>query len=156
MLPDAPRRFSVLRHLAFVLLLCAAGCAPKFERPNLTVTSIEMRGGNLLQQNFLVKFQVQNPNERALPVSGLHAELSVAGQRIASGVSSRSFVVPPMGQSEFDLIITANMALALLKLSNHSGDSIDYQVTGAASLDLPFMHDLPFHQTGSLSLKQFH
>jgi LEA14-like dessication related protein len=32
-----------------------------------------MQGGNFLQQNFLVKFQVQNPNRRALPVSGLHA-----------------------------------------------------------------------------------
>jgi LEA14-like dessication related protein len=156
MLPDAPRRFSVLGRLTLVVLLCTAGCAPKFERPNLTVTGIEMHGGNLLQQNFLVKFQVQNPNPRALPVSGLHAELSVAGQRIASGVSSRSFVVPPMGQSEFDMTITANMALALLTLSARSGDSIDYQVTGSASLDLPFMHDLPFHQTGSLSLKQFH
>jgi LEA14-like dessication related protein len=156
MLPDALRRFSVLRHLAFVLLLCAAGCAPKFERPNLAVTGVEMRGGNLLQQNFLVKFQVQNPNQRALPVNGLHAELSVAGERIASGVSNQSFVVPPLGQREFDMTITANMALALLKLANRSGDSIDYQVTGAADLDLPFMHDLPFHQTGSLSLKQFH
>ena len=114
-----------------------------------------MQGGNLLQQNFLVKFQVQNPNQRALPVSGLHAELDVAGERIASGVSNRSFVVPPMGQIEFDMTITANMALALLKLSGRRGDSIDYEVTGAASLDLPFMHDLPFHQTGSLSLKQF-
>jgi LEA14-like dessication related protein len=156
MVPDAPRRFLVLRRFALALLLCASGCTPKFERPNLSVTSIEMQGGNFLQQNFLVKFQVQNPNQRALPVSGLHAELSVAGERIASGVSNRSFVVPPMGQTEFDMTITANMALALLKLSNQHGDSIDYEVTGGASLDLPFMHDLPFHQTGSLSLKQFH
>ena len=156
MLPDARRRFLVLSRLALVLLLCVGGCAPKFERPNLTVSSIEMQGGNLLQQNFLVKFQVQNPNRRALPVSGLHAALDVAGERIASGVSNRSFVVPPMGQIEFDMTISANMALALLKLSNRHGDSIDYEVTGAASLDLPFMHDLPFHQTGSLSLKQFH
>ena len=155
MVPDALRRFLVLRRLALLLLLCAAGCTPKFERPNLSVTSIEMQGGNFLQQNFLVKFQVQNPNQRALPVSGLQAALDVAGERIASGVSNRSFVVPPLGQIEFDMTISANMALALLKLSNRHGDSIDYEVTGAASLDLPFMHDLPFHQTGSLSLKQF-
>ena len=155
MLPDAPHRFLVLRHLALVLVLCAAGCAPKFERPNLSVTSIEMQGGNFLHQNFLVKFEVQNPNPRPLPVSSLHAELNVAGERVASGVSNRSFVVPPMGQMEFDMTITANMALALLKLANGQGDSIDYDITGAASLDLPFLHNLPFHQTGSLSLKQF-
>ena len=108
----------MLRHLAFVLLLCAAGCAPKFERPDLTVTGIEMRGGNLLRQNFLVKFQVQNPNQRALPVKGLHAELSVGGERIASGVSNRALWCRPWDKSEFDMTITANMALALLKLAN--------------------------------------
>jgi LEA14-like dessication related protein len=111
-----------------------------------------MQGGNLLQQTFLVKFQVQNPNNRALPVSGLHADLNVAGQRIASGVSNQAFVVPPMGESEFDMTITANMAMALLQLANRHADSIDYEVTGSANLDLPFMHDLPFHQTGSFSL----
>jgi len=132
--------------------MCCAACAPKFERPNLTVLGIQMQGGNFLQQNFLVKFQVQNPNDRALPVSGLHAELNVGGQRIASGVSNRAFVVPPMGQSEFDMTITANVAVALLQLANRHSDSVDYEVTGAADLDLPFLHDLPFHQTGSFSL----
>jgi LEA14-like dessication related protein len=145
----------MMRRMLLALLLCVAGCTPKFERPNLTVSSIELKSGNLLQQNFLVKFQVQNPNDRALPVSGLHAELNVAGQRIASGVSNRAFVVPPKGESEFDMTITANMALALVQLANQHADSIDYEVTGAASLDLPFLHDLPFHQTGSFSLSQF-
>jgi LEA14-like dessication related protein len=145
----------MVRPLLLALLLCAAGCTPKFERPTITVTSIDMQSGNILQQNFLVKFQVQNPNDRTLPVSGLHAELDVGGQRIASGVSNRAFVVPPMGQSEFDMTITANMALALLQLANQHTDSIDYEVTGAASLDLPFLHALPFHQSGSFSLRQF-
>jgi LEA14-like dessication related protein len=138
--------------MMLVLLMCCAACAPKFERPNLTVSGIQMQGGNFLQQNFLVKFQVQNPNARALPVSGLHAELNVGGQRIASGVSNRAFVVPPMGQSEFDMTITANVAVALLQLANRHSDSVDYEVTGAADLDLPFLHDLPFHQTGSFSI----
>jgi hypothetical protein len=51
--------------------------------------------------------------------------------------------------------ITANMALALLKLAGRKdshGDSIDYDMTGGASLDLPFLRDLPFHQSGSFAL----
>lgn len=142
--------------LILILLLCTVACAAKFERPNLNVVGIDMKSGNLLQQTFLVKFQIQNPNDRELPVSGLHAELNVGGEQIASGVSNRAFVVPAHGQSEFDMTITANMALAMLKLANQHADSIDYEVTGAASLDLPFMHNLPFHQNGSFPLKGSH
>jgi len=135
-----------------LLLLCSAGCAPKFERPNLSVVGVQMQGGNFLQQSFLVRFQVQNPNDRALPVSGLHAELDVGGQRIASGISNQAFVVPPFGQSEFDMSISANMAMALMQLAGQHSDSIDYELTGAANLDLPFLHEVPFHQAGSFSL----
>lgn len=115
-----------------------------------------MRGGNLLAQNFGVKLNVQNPNDRALPVRGLHAELRVGGDAIATGVSDRAFVVPPFGESEFDVTITANLALALLKLAdkaNQNADSLDYEVSGAVSIDLPFLSNLPFHQSGSFSLK---
>ncbi|HLN50380.1 MAG TPA: LEA type 2 family protein [Steroidobacteraceae bacterium] len=143
----------MLGQLTLALLLCVAACTPKFERPIITVASIEMQHGNLLQQEFQVKFHIQNPNDRALPVKGLHAELSIGGDRIASGVSNRAFVVPPLGDADFDMTITANMAMALLKLANQHTDSIDYEVTGAASLDLAFLNDLPFHQNGSFSLK---
>ena len=128
---------------------------PKFNRPNVSVVSIEMRGGNILQQDFAVKLNVQNPNDRALPVKGLHVELNVGGEEIASGVSDRSFVVPALGESEFEMTIKANLAVALLKLSdkmNQHADSIDYNLTGGASIDLPFLRDLPFHQSGSFPL----
>jgi LEA14-like dessication related protein len=131
--------------------------APKFARPNLSVTSIQLVSGNLLQQNFLVKLNIQNPNDRALPVTGLHAELNVAGERLASGVSNRPFVVPAFGETQFDMTITANAALALLQLMQRKDtqrDSIDYDMTGAASIDLPFLRDLPFKQHGSLSLSR--
>jgi LEA14-like dessication related protein len=149
----------VKRLLPVSVVLCLAACTlltPKFTRPNVSVVSVEMRSGNLLQQNFAVKLNIQNPNDRALPVSGLHVELNVGGEQIASGVSDRAFVVPALGESEFDMTIKANMALALLKLANkmdQQSDSIDYDLTGAASIDLPFLRDLPFHQTGSFSLK---
>jgi LEA14-like dessication related protein len=130
--------------------------APHFERPILTVAGIELVGGNLLQQNFLVKFNVQNPNDRALPVTGLHAELNVLGERVASGIVDRAFVVPAQGSSQFDMTISANLALVLFKLKANSdkrSDDIDYELTGAASIDLPFLREVPFHQNGVFSLK---
>ena len=129
---------------------------PKFNQPNVSVISIEMRSGNLLQQIFAVKLNIQNPNDRALPVRGLHTELSVGGEQIANGVSDRAIIVPAFGQSEFDMTITANIALALLKLAdkaNQHADAIAYDLTGAASIDLPFLRNLPFHQTGSFNLR---
>jgi LEA14-like dessication related protein len=158
MLPRLSR--ILLRPTVFGLALSlASGCslvAPKFTRPNVTVISIEMRSGNLLQQSFAVKLKIQNPNDRALPVRGLHVELNVGGEQIASGVSDRAVVVPAFGESEFDMTISANLALALLKLAdkaNQRADSIDYDLTGEASVDLPFLRKLPFHQSGSFNLK---
>jgi LEA14-like dessication related protein len=150
MLPRLPRI------LLLLLVLGACSLTPKFIRPNVTVTNIELRGGNLLQQTFAVKLNIQNPNDRALPVRGLHTELSVGGEVIASGVSDHAIVVPAFGESEFDMTITANIALALLKLAdkaNQHADLVDYELAGEASIDLPFMRSLPFHQTGSFSLK---
>jgi LEA14-like dessication related protein len=139
--------------------LCLVACSlvtPKFERPTLSVAGIELLNGNLLQQNFRVKFNIQNPNDRALPVTGLRASLSLGGEHVAQGESDRAFVVPARGGVDFDMMITANLGVALLKLANkmnQHADSIDYDVSGAAGIDLPFLRDLPFHQTGSFSLR---
>jgi LEA14-like dessication related protein len=143
--------------LGLFLALCACSLVtPKLTRPNISVVSIEMRSGNLLTQNFAVKLNIQNPNDRALPVRGVHVELRIGGDQVASGVSDRAFEIPAFGESEFDMTITANLALALLKLAdkaNQNADSIDYDLSGAASIDLPFLGNLPFHHSGSLSLK---
>lgn len=157
-----PRLSATLLRLAlfsaFGLTLAFGACSaltPKFTKPNVSVISIEMRGGNLLTQNFAVKLNIQNPNDRALPVRGLNVQMSVGGEQIATGVSDHAVVVPPFGAAEFDMTITANMALALLKLNDrlnqHSG-AIDYQLEGSANLDLPFLRNLPFRQSGSFAL----
>jgi LEA14-like dessication related protein len=150
-------RFSLLA-LTMGLSIWAAACSlvtPKYNRPNVTVTSVVLRNGNLLRQNFAVKLHIQNPNDRELPVRGAHAELNVGGEQIATGVSDHAIVVPAFGEAEFDMTISANMALALMKLTaklDQHADSIDYDLTGSASIDLPFLRNLPFHQGGSLPL----
>lgn len=176
MQPQVPGRYhfdNVAMHAAKMLMrtrrprpwawllgvLCLAACSltqPRFERPVLSVVGVEWVGGNLLRQDLRVKLNIQNPNDRTLPVKGLRVSMSVGGREIATGQSDRPFVVPARGDTDFDLSITANVALAVQQLAgrmNGPGNSIDYEMSGTASIDLPFFRDLPFRQSGSFSLK---
>jgi len=140
---------------AVAALAACSALAPKFEKPEVSVAGVELAGGNLLQQNFRVKLNVRNPNNRDLPVTRLRADLNVAGEHVASGENDHAFVVPAQGSTEIYLTVTANLALTLLKLAQRpdgGSGAIDYDVTGSASLDLPFLHDLPFRQKGTFAL----
>ncbi len=154
------------RPLSRVLGACAAVCglwlgacslfAPSFQKPTLQVVRIQAQGGNFLQQNFLATFRIENPNHRALPVKGLHAELSVGGEVVATGTTQRAFLVPALGDTEFDMTITTHLASGLFQLVKKldpGSDTIDYELNGAASIDLPFLRDLPFHQNGAIPLR---
>jgi len=79
---------------AVAALAACSALAPKFEKPEVSVAGVELAGGNLLQQNFRVKLNVRNPNNRDLPVTRLRADLNVAGEHVASGENDHAFVVP--------------------------------------------------------------
>jgi len=149
------------RLMAGMLALALSACSllhPQFEQPTVNVVGIEFRGGNLLQQTFAVKLHVQNPNTQALPVRDLHFSLSIDGEAVADGINDRAFLVPARGELDFDMKISANLAVVILKMAGKRqahADSLAYEVTGAASVDLPFMSNIPFHQSGSLSLGDF-
>lgn len=140
---------------ALILPGCAV-FAPQFVRPDLSVVAIEMRGGNLWQQNFVVTLQIHNPNDRALPVDRVDANLTLGGEAVASGVTSRAFVVPAHGATRFRMLITAHMAAGILKIAERVDahqQAIDYQLSGTVRLRLPFLRTLPFRETGSLPLQ---
>jgi len=146
MLPRAP--------LLILLSLFLAACTPHFEKPTVSVVGVQLQGGNLFQQNFLVTLKVHNPNNRVLPVSRLSADLRTDGEAIASGESNGAFKVPALGDADFGVSVKANMALLLVQLAKRHddrSDQIDYDVTGVVSLDLPFLRSLPFHQNGAFS-----
>jgi len=150
------------RLIAAVLALALPACSllrPDFDQPTVTVVGIDLRSGNLLQQTFAVKLHVQNPNAQALPVRELHFSLRVDNEAVADGVNQRAFVVPARGELDFDMNINANLAVVILKLAGKRqvhADSLSYEVTGSASVDLPFLRTIAFRQSGSLPLTDFY
>jgi LEA14-like dessication related protein len=136
-------------------LLGACALAPKFEAPQLSVTDVQVLSADLLQQKLRVRMHVQNPNDRPLPIKGIVYTIEVEGQQFASGESVASFVVPALGESDFDMNVTANLASTLMKLLARGGSagSVAYHLSGKVSLSEGFLRSIPFDQKGSFKLQ---
>jgi LEA14-like dessication related protein len=144
--------------VALLLLGVLSACAltPKFTPPRLSVVSVEIVSGDFWQQRLKVRMHVQNPNDRALPVRGLEYTLQVAGEEFASGNSAAAFVVPALGEADFDMNVTTNLAATLVKLLGHGSDSersLDYRLTGKIALSEGLVRTIPFDERGTFTLQ---
>ncbi|MGH8221120.1 MAG: LEA type 2 family protein [Steroidobacteraceae bacterium] len=141
---------------ACALMAACSLIMPKFQAPSLSVESIALERGDLLTQRLKVHLRVDNPNDRALPVKGLSYTLYVEGEQAAQGASDASFTVPALGQAEFDMHVTANMAGTLLRLLVRRSDArgeIEYRVVGKVELSRGLKRSIAFDHRGTFSLR---
>lgn len=140
-----------------LLVVTLSGCAlfvPKFQTPQLTIVDVQVIKANFLQQQLRVRMRVQNPNDRSLPIQGLSYTVYLGGQEFATGVSDASFVVPALGNAEFNMDVTANAAGALFAvLSKPRGQGIDYRMKGRVELSHGWLRSIPFEQSGSFVVR---
>ena len=147
---------AVLVSLLLAALTACSTLVPKLEKPSLSIVNVEFLKTDMFEQRLKVRMHVQNPNDRALPVKGLSYALEVAGEPFAQGVSGGSFVVPALGEAEFDMNVTANMAATIMKLMSRSGgigDQVDYRMKGKISLSEGFLRSIPFEEHGTFKLR---
>lgn len=138
-----------------MLIAGCAGLGTQLETPQITFVGIRAIEASLFEQKLEVRLRVQNPNTIALPVNGLDVAMELAGEPFATGVTGREFVVPAHGEAEFDMIVTANAATALLKIAGgdrQSREEIAYRLKGRLSTKLGLLRSIPFEESGSLPL----
>jgi LEA14-like dessication related protein len=137
---------------AALAVLCLSGCSlfvPKLEKPTLSVVNVQMLKSGLWHQELRVRLRVQNPNARNLPIEGLTYELDLDGQEFAHGMSGESFVVPSLGEAEFDMSVSANMASLLIKLLGQQNNQVDYRIKGRISLSSGLLRSINFDDHGT-------
>ena len=152
----APRPWVRALPLSAVVLVLT-GCSlfiPKLQAPHLSVVGVELQKGALWQQKLKVRMHVDNPNDRELPIKGITYTLDVNGQEFAHGESAAAFVVPALGDAEFDMNMTANMAGTIISLLSHGTDTaVEYHLVGKISLSHGLLRSVPFDQHGTFKLQ---
>jgi LEA14-like dessication related protein len=133
---------------------CASG--PKLQTPEFSIVSARMLSADVFAQQFAIRLHVQNPNDRALPVKGIDYQLYLEGDPFAEGVSTAPFVVPANGEQEFDMTVKttfmSSIAKLVSKLETNNSRTMQYQFMGKVMVDIPFVKDIPFGQTGTVDL----
>ncbi len=144
-----------------VALLCAVwllgGCvSTRFEAPKLSVVNVGMVSADIFSQQFRIRLHVQNPNDRELPIQGIEYELFLQGDSFAEGLSSQPFVVPPLGEAEFDTVVNTNFMSSvgrmLSKMNSNDGGKVQYAFIGKVHLSKGLLRKIPFSEQGMVDL----
>lgn len=150
-------RWQECRRLVPVMLLLGlalGGCAtlaPKLEPPTLSVTSVQILGGSLQEQQLHLAIHVVNPNARAIDVRSIECNLELSGQPFATGNTDAPFTLPASGATDFGLNVTAHLDAALATLIGGLGHrSVDYRLFGTVHLGSGLVRNIPFDQHSRL------
>ena len=150
-----PERMARRLVLLSLCVLPLAGCEvlPKLEAPTLSVVSMKMQSADIFSQRMLVRMRVLNPNARELPIKGITYRIEVNDAELGQGLTNTPFIVPALGEAEFDVQVTTNLAGVVGKLlGRRSQDSLQYRLVGEVSLSSGFLRRIPFDERGSVKL----
>lgn len=141
---------------ALAMALFAAGCsylAGVRQRPEVSVAAIELLEIGMLEQRYVVRLRIQNPNDVELPVDGMAFAVELNGQNFAKGVSDQAVTVPRMGEAVLEVHAVSTLGKVwkqLRELQKGTRDRVDYRLSGR--ILLKGLGSIPFEQSGEVAL----
>lgn len=152
---------SVWRAAVLVFAISAlAGCAllryRNAEPPQVSVTDIQLAGFSIFEQKFDVSLRLQNPNDFALPITGMQYKLFVQDNAVASGVSDTKVTVPAYGEQTLTVSVVGNFLSTISQLQRWRqtpGSELKYRLQGKLKL-ADVSAKIPFDYSGSMELQR--
>jgi len=145
--------------IAMGMLLALAACTslPRGMEP-LSVTLADVRPSQvgLLEQEFMMKIRVQNPNNVDVPLQGVAFNVELNGKTFAKGVSRQDGTVPAFGDVVLDVKAISTLGDVLEQLGAFRDGpprNLTYRLQG--KLAPAAGGSLPFDSTGNIDLSAF-
>ena len=82
---------------------------------SVTLSDIQPGEMGLLEQEYLIKIRVQNPNNVEIPVSGLSYRIELNGKYFAKGVSKQDVTIPAFGEVVLDATAIGSLSGIMLQ-----------------------------------------
>jgi len=137
-----------------VLLAACSTMGSKLEAPSIEVLDVQMLSTDMFAQRFKVRVKVVNPNDLELPVTGLEYTILMMGDSFAEGMSTESFVLPALGEAEFDMLVTTNFVSSfgrlLSRVQGGKLENIDYEIAGKIMVDKGMIRKIPINHRGTV------
>jgi LEA14-like dessication related protein len=137
-----------------VLLAACSSLGSKLEAPSLELVGVQMLSTDMFAQRFKVRVKVINPNDLELPVKGLEYTILMMGDSFAEGMANESFLLPAMGEAEFDMLVTTNFVSSfgrlLSRVQGGKLENIDYEITGKIMVEKGMVRKIPINHRGTV------
>ena len=139
------------------LLLALPGCSSwfgdAFIEPDVRLVKVDVIKAKLLEQQFSLRFRIDNPNAAQLPIRRLSYAVQLNGTPLAEGESSQWFNVPARGHHEFEVPVRTNLwrhLKGIVKALEDPERPIRYSLRGEVKTGLLFGRSVHLQRNGEI------
>ncbi|MFI7865165.1 LEA type 2 family protein [Pseudomonas sp. BMW13] len=139
--------------LASGLAGCSTWMTGGFKDPDVRLIKVDVIKARLLEQEFLLRFRIDNPNSVSLPVRGLEYAVTLNDIPLADGSASEWFTVPANGHHSFDVPVRTNLwrhVRQVVKMLEKPDQPIRYSLKGEVKTGMLFSRSVHMSRNGEI------
>jgi len=132
---------------------CSTWFSGGFQDPEVRLIKVDVIRAKLLEQEFVLRFRIDNPNSMSLPVRGLAYRVDLNGIKLAEGESRTWFTVPAYGHHVFDVPVHTNLwrhLKPIVRLLEKPDQAISYSLQGEVKTGLMFSRSVHLSRDGEI------
>jgi len=152
------RTIKILRTMALLSLLvglsgCSTWLGGDFKEPRVQLAKVDIVKARLLEQQFMLRFRIDNPNDHSLPVRGLVYTVHLNDIELANGESSGWLTVPANGFSYYEVPVYTNLwrhMKYIVRLLEKPDSPIAYRLDGDLKIGLLMRRQVHISRNGEI------
>jgi len=138
--------------VVFLFILIWTGCTHlSFRSPSVTLADIDILSFGLIEQRFVFKLRVQNPNSFDIAIKGLRFDVEINGKPFARGVSNKPMIVQHLDEQILEVSAVSDVYGLLRQLKQFLyGQNKEIQYSMKGQLWLDSFGEVNFERTSKL------